>query len=121
MPIREYKIRPRVLKRLLVSMAAGAVLAGTGIGYARADGVVSDAEFAYINTYGAGAVCATIDEFPTQAGVFGVGQGIIDDGFTADSAVDIINASVAAFCPQHWPLLQAIGAQARGETSRFVA
>lgn len=113
-------VRPRVLRRLLISAAAGAVLAGTGIGYAtdaRADGVISDAEYAYIQMYGAGAVCTTISEYPTESGVMGVMAGIHDDGFTYDNAVDIINASVSTYCPRHWGLLQAIGAKARGERS----
>lgn len=84
---------------------------------ARADGVISDVEWAYIQAYGAGAVCTTIDEFPSEAGVMGVAQGIMDDGFNGDSAVDIINASVSTYCPSHWPLLQAIGAKSRGETT----
>jgi len=96
----------------------GALLSGGGAGVARADGVISNAEFAYIQAYGAGAVCPTIDEYPTPGGVMGVMQGIVQDGFTPDSAVDIINASVQQYCPSHWPLLQAIGAAARGETHK---
>lgn len=87
---------------------------------ARADGVVSDAEFAYIQTYGASAVCPTLDRFPSEAGVMGIASGIMDDGFAPDSAVDIINASVSNFCPKYWPLLQAIGAQARAEHGGYV-
>jgi hypothetical protein len=117
-------MRLRKLRRLLALMLFGGILAGTGIGWsvgqARADGYISDTECAYINTYGASAVCATISQFPTEAGVMGVAQGIIQDGFTADSAVDIVNASVSEFCPSHWPLLQAIGAKARGETRRYL-
>lgn len=113
-------LQPRraTTRLLLTAMAAGAVLAGTGIGYAaqaRADGVISDAEYAYIQTYGAGAVCPVIDEFPTGAGVMGVMRGITDDGFTPDAAVDIINASVQTYCPRNQPLLEAVGRAARGE------
>lgn len=124
MPNKTIAVRPRTLKRCLVSMAAGAVLAGAGLGWAtdaRADGVISDTEFAYIQTYGAGAVCKTISTFPNEGGVMGVAAGIVDDGFNPDAAVDIINASVSAYCPQHWPLLQAIGAESRGETGRYLA
>lgn len=81
---------------------------------ARADGTISDTEFAYIQMYGASAVCPTIDDYPTPAGVLGVEQGIEHDGFTADDAVDIINVSVHEYCPSHWPLLVAIGKAARG-------
>jgi hypothetical protein len=77
---------------------------------ARADGIISHAEFAYIQAYGASAVCPVIDEYPTMAGVLGVLDGVTDDGFAADDAVDIINASVQDYCPSHWR-----GNAARGE------
>ena len=114
-----------IVRRTLAGVAAGGVLAATGLfwaGQARADGVISDAEYAYIQAYGATAVCPVISAFPSEAGVMGVMQGIADDGFTYDAAVDIINASVSEFCPRHWSLLQRIGAEARGETgSAFAA
>jgi hypothetical protein len=118
-------MRPNKVRRILAVTAVGGVLVATGVGLgigeAHADGVISDTEYAYINTYGAGAVCPTIDEFPTEAGVMGVMAGIAEDGFTGDSAVDIINESVSSYCPRHWPLLQAIGAKARGETGSYIA
>lgn len=117
-------MRPRRLRRLLALSLFGAILAGTGVGWAtdaRADGVISDTEAAYINMYGAGAVCTTISEYPSEPGVYGVLAAIMEDGFTPDSAADIVNASVATYCPRHWSLLQAVGAKARGETGGYVA
>lgn len=117
-------MRPRRLRRRLALTAFGIVLAGACLGYAtdaRADGVLSNVEWAYVQAYGAAAVCPTIDLFPTEAGVMGVMAGIAEDGFTGDSAVDIINESVSSYCPRHWPLLQAIGAKYRGETGSYVA
>jgi hypothetical protein len=110
-------MRPRVLRRRLILAGLGGMLAAAIIttGVAKADGVLSDTEAAYVMAYGAGAVCPTIAEYPSMAGVMGVAQGIMADGFTADSAVDIINASVAAYCDRYRPLLQALGAEARGE------
>ncbi len=87
---------------------------------AHADGVLDDREAAYVVKYGAGAVCPVIAEYPSTAGVMGVAQGIMSDGFTADSAIDVINASVATYCDQYWPLLQRIGAEARGELRRAI-
>jgi hypothetical protein len=49
------------------------------------------------------------------SGVMGVANAITKDGFTADSAVDIINASVEDACPRNWPLLVAIGNAARSK------
>jgi len=105
-------------RRALTLIGLGGMLvAGVlfGAGAARADGILSDTEAAYVLAYGAGAVCPTISEYPSTAGVMGVAQGIMSDGFTADSAVDIINSSVANYCPQFWTLLERIGAEARGE------
>lgn len=82
---------------------------------ARADGYLSDTETAYITAYGAGAICPTIIEFPSTAGVMGVMEGIHQDGFSYGDSVDVINAAVLAYCPAEWPLLQAIGRAARAE------
>ena len=80
---------------------------------ARADGVLDADEEAYIQLYGEGAVCTTIAEYPSPSGVLGVMQAIIEDGYAPDSAVDIVNGSVYAYCDQYWPILQAIGRAAR--------
>ena len=81
---------------------------------AQADGQLDDAEADFVATYGEGAVCPTIDEYHSTSGVMGVGEAIIDRGFSVESAVDIINASVWLYCPRNWPLLSAIGNAARG-------
>ena len=112
------RLRTR-LGRLLGHWAIWRVIVGLILGYAlygasdaRADGQIDRAEADYVLTYGY-AVCAVIDEFPNVNGVMGVARGIMADGFTADSAVDVINESVYEDCPRHWPLLQAIGRAAR--------
>ncbi|OBC11392.1 hypothetical protein A5784_34915 [Mycobacterium sp. 852013-50091_SCH5140682] len=103
--------------------AAGALAAAivTHAPVAHADGNLSNREAAYVLAYGAGAVCPTIDDFPSIAGVVGVVKGIAADGFTYDDAVDIVNASVGSYCPRHWSLLQQVGAYFRGETGRQAA
>lgn len=116
-------MRPRVLRRNLALAGIGAVLAGAvlGTGIARADGELDPVEVAYVKAYGASAVCPTIDAYPSEAGVTGVWQAIVEDGFYPDAAVDIINASVAVYCPRHWGLLEYIGAKARGEIAGYIA
>ena len=88
---------------------------------ARADGVLSYSELAYASQYGAGAICPVIDEYPSIAGVRGVLDGIAEDGYSYDSAVDIINYSVATYCPRNWSLLVAIGRAARSTQSAATA
>lgn len=90
-------------------LTAGIILAST----ARADGYLDIDEQVYVELYGEQAICPTISEFYSARGVLGVADAIEADGFAPDSVVDIINASVQAFCPENWPLLQAIGRAAR--------
>lgn len=100
----------------VVWLFTAAVLIGACVGVsARADGVISDTEQAYILAYGESAICPVINAFPSEAGVMGVLEGIHDDGFAYDAGVDIINASVAQYCPTYWSLLERIGAKARNE------
>lgn len=118
-------MRPHALRRRLWSLAVLTVLIGAGVGLsarAHADGYITDTEAAYILAYGPTAICPVITEFPSKAGVYGVANGIMADGFAADDAVDIINASVARYCDEYWPLLVQIGAEARGDTrARYIA
>lgn len=87
---------------------------------AHADGDLSPSEAAYVAAYGRDAVCPVIDTYHTPAGVIGVKMAIMKDGYTADDAVDIINASVVVYCPRNWPLLVAIGKAARAATAAAV-
>lgn len=110
-------MRPRRLKtihRVFVLVGLGAILAAS-TGVARAD--VDDVEAAYILAYGESAVCPVIAMYPTAAGVMGVVEGIHDDGFTYENAVEIVNVSVYQYCGEWWPLLVRIGRDARGETA----
>lgn len=81
---------------------------------AKADGMLDEDEQVFVELYGADAVCPTLTEYRSLSGVMGISDAIVDEGFSRDSSVDIINASVQAYCPQHWPLLVAIGRAARG-------
>ena len=80
---------------------------------AHADGQLNSVEIAYVNTYGE-TICQVLDQYPNEEGVRKLGEAIMDgDGFAPDSAADIVNASVLAFCPRNWSLLVAIGTAAR--------
>lgn len=80
---------------------------------AAADGVLSDDELVYVELFGGTAVCPVITEYYGLSGVMGVHEAIMDAGFSADDAIDIINASVHEYCPDNWPLLVAIGKRFR--------
>ena len=106
--------RAAVALLMVTSAALGAALYFSSP--ARADGTISAGEADYIELYGQGVVCPVIDRYHSIPGVMGVVSAIVDDGFSEDNAVDIINASVDTYCPRNWPLLQAIGRAARAET-----
>lgn len=116
-------MRPRVLRTRLVLAGLGAIAAAGLITMpaAKADPELSHAQIAYVQKYH-GAVCATISDYPSEGGVAGVLSVIIDDGFTPTEAANVVNASVAVYCPQWWSLLQAIGDRARAaDSNAFVA
>jgi len=79
---------------------------------AQADSLTAK-ESAYVIAYGAGAICPTLDKNHSIPGVVGVVEGVMSDGFSAESAVNIVNASVANFCDRNWELLQRTGAAFR--------
>lgn len=105
-----------MLNRRVALLASLIVFAGVGSGWtARADGIINATESAYIANYGEFVVCAPINGLPSPATVLAVVGAVVEDGFAPDSAVDIVNGSVLAFCDQHWSLLQRVGQMARGE------
>ncbi|QZT61286.1 DUF732 domain-containing protein [Mycolicibacterium austroafricanum] len=97
-------IRPRRLRRLLTSAALAGmvtVAAITNTATAKADPVDN-----YTATV-APAVCATLDEFPTFAGILGIGSGIVEDtGWTYREAGRIVAMSVIISCPRHSALVE---------------
>lgn len=111
---RHHTIHKRTARRLLALIAIGAVLAAGGTATARADGILDTHEAVYVDLYGL-AICRIIDAAPTPRGVMVAAQAVMNDGFDAYSAADVVNASVSTLCPSHWPLLVAIGEAARGE------
>jgi hypothetical protein len=117
-------VRPRSLRRRLTLVGLGGLLAAAVVtmpAEAHADPTLSHAQVAYVQAYH-GAVCKTITAYPSEAGVAGVLQGVISDGFGPVDAANIVNASVAVYCPQWWPLLQAIGDRARAaDSNAYVA
>lgn len=54
----------------------------------------------------AGAVCATLMDFPSINGVMGIMSAIEDDGLTTDQAAEAVTLSVADSCPRYLPVLQ---------------
>lgn len=114
-------MRPAVIKAYSLGIITGSFLTA-GLIYAaapaKADGQLSNDEIDYVLTY-EDVICSVIDKYHSTGGVLGVAEAIRNDGFAADSAVDIINAAVEDACPRNWPLLVAIGKAARGENAAY--
>ena len=55
----------------------------------------------------AGAVCATLDDYPTFDGIIGIGQAIVEDGLSYSQAGYVVAMSVGTVCPRHLALVQA--------------
>lgn len=111
-------MRPRKLRRVLITGASVAALTVTAFGYAtQAD---ADPALDYASLY-AGAVCSTLDEYPSIAGVTGIGQAIHEDGLSFYDAGRAVGIAVAVECPRHQPLLDAFVATARSSQPGWVA
>lgn len=72
-------------------------------------------EYSFVTEYGASVICPAVAKYHSIGGVVGVVKGVMDQGFTAKEAVEITNASVANYCPEHWKLLQDTGAYFRAQ------
>lgn len=67
---------------------------------------LSHVQFAYVETFGQGVICDTIDTYPTIGGVKGVQLAVMDDGFTEGEAQSIISVATQSFCPGHFQLIK---------------
>lgn len=87
---------------MLVMAALGCVVLLASTPSAKADA----ASYAYA-AHNAAAVCATLDDFPSQTGVLGIMAGIRDEGLTRLQAAEVVVASVHEVCPRYLPILEA--------------
>ena len=88
---------------LMALMAALGVIAfSLAAPNAKAD---SDSEaYAYAAHY-AGAVCATLDDYPTVNGMLGIMQAIAEDGLSDFQAGQVVGLSITETCPRYSYLL----------------
>ena len=90
--------------RKLVAFAIVIMIALLAMPTARADDRLQPNEVEYMAQYG-NDLCLAIEGDPTPQNVFHIGEDIINDGFDPESAADIINYTVAIYCPNWGPLL----------------
>ena len=73
-------------------------------------------------TYYATAVCNTLnDGYATINGLIGIGEAIIEDGYSPKDAGTIMADSVIGTCPQYIPLLQRFVDRYAGANSKALA
>jgi hypothetical protein len=69
--------------------------------------------YAYAATYG-GAVCETLDSYPSFGGIYGIADSIADDGLTYHQAGQVIAMSVMEICPRHTALITSFATSVAG-------
>lgn len=60
------------------------------------------------------AICSTLDATPTFDTITGIGLALMSEGADSGQAAQIVVYSVIDYCPRHFPLVKAYGAQAQG-------
>lgn len=104
---RKAKMYDRLAVALLVAIMAalGCAVVLMSASSAKAE-PIDPVAVSYAAVY-AGAVCGTLDDFPTINGVLGIIESIKDDGLTAGQAGAAIGLSVAEACPRYEYVLDA--------------
>lgn len=95
--------------RVTLSCAAGAAIAAATIlipPIAKADTHDDAIANQYANQY-AGAVCSTLADYPSVAGLTGILQAINQDGLTNYQAGEAVGISVINLCPQYTWIIDA--------------
>jgi hypothetical protein len=97
--------KARLMDGLAVTLLMALMAALGVVGYAAsAHADVDGAATAYAETYG-GAVCSTLDSYPSFAGIIGIVQAIEHDGLSAYQAGEAVSLSVVNLCPRYDGLL----------------
>lgn len=73
-------------------------------------------EYSFVTEYGQSVICPTVAKYPSIGGVIGVVKGVIDQGFSAEEAVTVVNYSVATYCNEWYPLLTKTGEYFRNQS-----
>jgi hypothetical protein len=96
-------MRPTAIKAFSVGVMTGCLLI---VGAVEAKADTDSVVYAYAATF-AGAVCATLDDFPSFDGINGTAAAIVQDGLTDYQAGQVIGLSIVEVCPRHTRLMVA--------------
>lgn len=113
-------IRPRSLRRRLTLVGLGGLLM-LSVGVLTLPEAHADNRVDEYTRDNAGRVCRVLTAYPTFAGIEGIADAIVADGFTYGQAGAIELKSVLALCPEHLPLWQDFIAVYAAPSKAFVA
>ncbi len=109
---------PRFTDAVAIATLTGALMIPVAgfftIPAAHADSL-SAKEYSFVTEYGASVICPAVAKYHSINGVVGVVQGVMDQGFTAEEAVTVVNYSVATYCREWYPLLTKTGEYFRNQ------
>lgn len=101
-------MRPGTFKAYAFGVFTGSlVTAGLTIWAAPAKADVTNAT---IDEYSF-AVCATLSDYPSFEGIIGIGQALMQYGYSGYEAGEIVGGAVLTMCPEFIPLVTRFGAQ----------
>lgn len=111
-------IRPATLRAYLAGLFTGTLMTAALVVTATpAKADIGDAD---IIDYG-GIVCAVLDDgYASFNGIIGIGRALMDEGYTAREAGQIVGIAIRDICPQYIPLLRRF-AQQYGDHNGAVA
>lgn len=99
-------MRPAIIKAYSLGIVTGGFLAAALIAAIPAKADPDQVSLMYAERYG-GAVCATLDDYPSFDGILGIGEAIVEDGLSYTQAGYVIAISVGDYCPRHTSLVMA--------------
>lgn len=109
----------KATRRVLACIVFGWVLAATGFFWATEAKADAGTDYAANN---AAAICITLDSFPSFAGIEGIAQSIVSDGYLSYfDAGRAIRVSVDYVCPEHRGLVNAYSARYAPQSRGYVA
>lgn len=97
-------MRTSIVKAFSLGIITGSFLTAALITAIPAKADIDPVAYAYAAHYG-GAVCTTLDDYPSESGILGIGEAIIEDGLTAFQAGEVMYYAVADICPRHLGLI----------------
>lgn len=100
-------MRNSIIKAFSLGIIAGSFLTAALITLAAPAKAEPDgAAIAFAVVYGQ-IVCDVLDDHPTESGIMGIGEALVNEGLTWRQAGQAIYIAVDDYCPHHLALIEA--------------